>query len=201
MNPELQRQFWLKFTMGRAVFLGAILLGLAFILFNIFRPITAFDFSIEIGLGLGFLILFFILMNLLGTYSSAGSLINELPDNTWQQQRLSSMHPLTLMTGKLVGANALTWIASSICLMVCVWAVSRLDLSAKFILQSVFLLIGIGLLAQTASYCAAMGSMTRAQIGDRSASRFIPAIGGIGRVRPGCDCAGCGSAKLRTFIG
>ncbi|MBI1891222.1 MAG: hypothetical protein HYS18_11280 [Burkholderiales bacterium] len=114
INPEFKRNLWLQFSMHRLIAMP-VLLGLGFFAIHVS---TAPNSAETLG---GYAIgLFIIIVSLWGTRNASAAIIDEMRDKTWDQQRMSAMHPWTMTWGKLFGATAFNWYGGAICLGVLV---------------------------------------------------------------------------------
>jgi hypothetical protein len=55
-----------------------------------------------------------------GTFAAGASVMDEITDRTWDQQRMSAMQPWAMTWGKLAGATAYGWYGGALCLLVAV---------------------------------------------------------------------------------
>jgi hypothetical protein len=84
----------------------------------------------------------------MGTLAASASVIDEITDRTWDQQRMSAMQPWAMTWGKLGGASAYAWYGGALCLLFAVPAAThthRFDLVVQLAMLGV--LIGLGLQA------------------------------------------------------
>lgn len=114
MNPEFQRQLWLQFSPTRLAVLPALLLAcfVAIGLSGTSEPVSALAYSAATLFGL--------LVWGMGTLAAGASVIDEITDRTWDQQRMSAMQPWAMTWGKLAGASAYGWYGSAFCLLVAI---------------------------------------------------------------------------------
>ena len=114
MNPEFQRQLWLQFSPQRLV-LMPLVLGLCFLA----MAVSSHQGLVQ-SLALCGAVLFGLLVFGLGTYAASDSVLDEMHDHTWDQQRMSALTPWTVAWGKLFGATAYAWYGGSWCLLVAI---------------------------------------------------------------------------------
>lgn len=120
MNPEFQRQLWLQFSAPRLILMPVLLFagGLAVVLTS--RP-DLWPKELALAAVIGFMLL----VGGLGVRAAGTSVLDELTERTWDQQRMSAMQPWAMTWGKLAGATAYSWYGGAICLAVavpCAWA-------------------------------------------------------------------------------
>lgn len=109
MNPEFKRYLWLEITLHRLI-ATPIILGVFFF--------TAVRFgSPELAANTA-LIGFVIVVMLWGSKQVSDSIIDEFNDNTWDNQRMSSLSPWRMTWGKVFGSTSYAWFGGFICLMV-----------------------------------------------------------------------------------
>lgn len=111
-NPEFKRNLWLEFSPHRLIAMPAILalLFLATILTNSSQSAA--------NLHSASTTLFIFIVWLWGLRNANASIVDELRENTWDQQRMSALQPWDMTWGKLFGATAFNWYGGLICLLV-----------------------------------------------------------------------------------
>ncbi len=115
MNPEFRRQLWLQFTATRLALLPALLLACFLaVFFSSKYGGAALALSIA-GAGL-----FVVLVWGMGTLAAGASVMDEISERTWDQQRMSAMQPWAMAWGKLAGSSAYGWYGGALCLLVTV---------------------------------------------------------------------------------
>ncbi len=112
MNPEFRRQLWLQFSPTRLIILPLLLLA-CFTAVALSSPAVWHNAFAVIGA-----ILFCGLVWGMGTMAAGASVIDEVTDRTWDQQRMSAMRPWAMTWGKLAGASAYGWYGGALCLLV-----------------------------------------------------------------------------------
>ena len=110
INSEIRRYYWQDFSLQRIIALPAVLLAIVYLMF-------LSDCSFK-TIANGATTAFFILVFLWGGHKAACSVIEEVKDNTWDNQRLSSVLPLNLSLGKLFGSTLYTWYGGAIALVI-----------------------------------------------------------------------------------
>ncbi len=114
MNPEFRRQLWLGFSPTRLVVLPLLLLACFAAAF-----MSTSDHTAQ-ALAYTGAALFAVLAWGMGTLAVGTSVMEELTDRTWDQQRMSAMQPWAMTWGKLGGASAYGWYGGMLCLLVAV---------------------------------------------------------------------------------
>jgi hypothetical protein len=143
MNPEFKRNLWLVFTPQRLIVTPA-LLALVFMAIAMFNV----DNFASNCFGLA-RFLFIVIVWFWGLRHANASIIDEMREKTWDQQRMSALSPWTMTWGKLFGATAFVWYAGLICLAVagvCGWLEQGL-----MVLMSLATLVATGILLHAAS--------------------------------------------------
>lgn len=142
MNPEFRRQLWLQFSATRLAVLPLLLLAcfMAVFLSAQDQPATA--------LAVAGAVLFAVLVGGMGTLAAGASVVDEITDRTWDQQRMSAMQPWAMAWGKLAGATAYGWYGGALCLLVALpaaWMAEQRSLAPILALAGV--LVGVFLQA------------------------------------------------------
>ena len=114
MNPEFQRQLWLQFSPTRLLVLPLLLLACFAAI-----GLSGTD-HIATALGVTGAALFGLLVWGMGTLAVGASVMDEITERTWDQQRMSAMQPWAMTWGKLAGASAYGWYGGAFCLLVAV---------------------------------------------------------------------------------
>jgi len=142
VNPEFQRQLWLQFSTTRLVVLPALLWAcfVAIGLSGTDKPLAALAFSAATLFGL--------LVWCMGTLAAGASVMDEILERTWDQQRMSAMQPWAMTWGKLAGASAYGWYGGAFCLLVGVPTSMLAGQSPAMVLRLVLLGVWGGLLLQ-----------------------------------------------------
>lgn len=108
MNPELQRQLWLRISPARLI-ATPVVIALALTLVGISN-----DWALD---DLADALLFFgmVFSAYIGSSAAADSMLAELQHKTWDWQRLSSLGPWQMAWGKLAGSTLLGFYGSAFC--------------------------------------------------------------------------------------
>ncbi len=114
MNPEFQRQLWLQFSPTRLALLP-VLLAACFAAVGLTVTTATADALAVVGA-----VLFGVLVWGMGTLAAGTSVVDEITERTWDQQRMSAMQPWAMTWGKLAGATAYGWYGGALCLLVAV---------------------------------------------------------------------------------
>lgn len=112
MNPEFRRQLWLQFSTTRLIVLP-LLLAAIFVAVAMTGTATP-----AAALATTAMLLFAVLVMGVGTLAAGGSVMDEIADRTWDQQRMSAMQPWAMTWGKLAGSSAYGWYGGALCLLV-----------------------------------------------------------------------------------
>lgn len=112
MNPEFRRQLWLGFSVTRLAVLPLLLLACFAVAFLSEKDNVASVLAIT-GAAM-----FAVLVWGMGTLAAGSSVMDEITDRTWDQQRMSAMQPWAMTWGKLGGATAYGWYGGALCLLV-----------------------------------------------------------------------------------
>ncbi len=111
-NPEFRRNLWLAFSPHRLIAMPAIL-GLLFL-----AIVLSSSFQLAKDLHSAATTSFIFIVWLWGLRNANASIVDELRDNTWDQQRMSALQPWEMTWGKLFGATSFNWYGGVICLVV-----------------------------------------------------------------------------------
>ncbi|MFC3148470.1 hypothetical protein [Piscinibacterium candidicorallinum] len=110
-NPEFQRQIWLTWSLTRALVMPA-LLGLA----AAAVALAARDAQeAAANLARAAVIGFVVVVWLYGSREAGASMVDEIRDRTWDQQRMGALLPWPMTWGKLLGSTSLAWWGGAIC--------------------------------------------------------------------------------------
>lgn len=142
-NPEFKRNLWLSFSPQRLIGMPALLaLTFTAIFFANFRNKVADNlFGVSIAL-------FVFIVWVWGVRNANAAIVDELRDQTWDQQRMSALTPWTMTWGKLFGATAFNWYGGIMCLAVV--AVSGIAAEMPNVLPILITLIAVGVLLHAA---------------------------------------------------
>ncbi|MFZ2269921.1 MAG: hypothetical protein WAV95_20285 [Azonexus sp.] len=121
MNPEFRRQLWLQFSTARLVLMPFLLF-----LGSLAVALSSGQGELMAGLADGALTAFVLIVFGMGTNAAGASILEEIQERTWDQQRMSAMQPWAMTWGKLAGATSYAWYGGALCLLVFVPA-SQLD--------------------------------------------------------------------------
>lgn len=114
MNPEFRRQLWLNFSPIRLAVLPLLQLTTFAAIFFSLHDHTA---QAVAATGIG---IFVALVLLGGTFAAGASVMDEISERTWDQQRMSAMQPWGMTWGKLAGSTLYAWYGGAVCLLVAV---------------------------------------------------------------------------------
>ncbi|MDB5767195.1 MAG: hypothetical protein JWQ61_2009 [Collimonas fungivorans] len=144
INPEFKRNLWLQFSLHRLIAMPAIL---ALVFFTL--SLANDNWPGGVPLDSVALILFAGIVCLWGTRNASNTVIEEVRDKTWDQQRMSALDPWTMTWGKLFGATAFNWYGGILCLVV--FAIAALVREHSMTLSSGLTLVALGILMHAAT--------------------------------------------------
>jgi len=158
-NPELTRNLWLEITTHRLIAMPLIL-GVIFLLAHVagHSPQGSLRNIVNISS-----FAYIILVMIWGAKNAASSIIDEVNQNTWDFQKLSSITPWKMVVGKFIGSTLYMWYGGIIALSV--YALASISLNSS-INASLFypviktsLLLLTGILVQLAAMFLAIASL------------------------------------------
>ena len=150
-NPEFLRNLWLELTPHRIIGMPAALAALFFLLYLI----AGIDYLSTISTGS--MTVFFLLTLLWGTRLAGETLVNEVQDKTWDQQRMSSIAPWSMSWGKLFGSTVFAWYGALICLIVYIFTAFQSG-ESDVILTAVFMVL-VSIFAQAIAMLTSLQSV------------------------------------------
>ncbi|OGS92998.1 MAG: hypothetical protein A2061_06975 [Gallionellales bacterium GWA2_59_43] len=112
-NPEFKRNLWLSFSMHRLAAMPA-LLGLTFLA----AALADQQDNVAERLYGAAIYLFIFIVWLWGARNANATIVDELRDKTWDQQRMSALGPWAMTWGKLFGSTSFNWYGGAMCLVV-----------------------------------------------------------------------------------
>jgi hypothetical protein len=110
VNPELQRNLWLEFSLHRLVVMPGVL-ALIFLCAALGTQPNS-----DVGVTTTGLLLFTGLAGFWGARRAADSVTEEFRGKTWDGQRMSAFGPWGMTWGKLVGSTSYAWYGALMCL-------------------------------------------------------------------------------------
>jgi hypothetical protein len=113
MNPEFRRQLWLQFSPARLILMPSLLL-----LGSLAVALSSGLERLPEGLASAALGVFLMIVYGMGTNAAGTSILEEIQERTWDQQRMSAMQPWAMTWGKLAGATSYAWYGGALCLLV-----------------------------------------------------------------------------------
>jgi hypothetical protein len=142
-NPELQRYGWLEFSLHRLVAMPVVLGIILFIALQSDENSKISDIpAVYTYTSYIFGTIFFLLVGLWGGHKAAESVIEEINDNTWDFQRLSSLSPWQLTIGKWLGSTSYCWYGGLMAFAIHTWANSFILPAPYALYNAVLLFIG-----------------------------------------------------------
>lgn len=166
INPEFRRQLWLQFSVSRLVVAPALLLLI--ILGIYWMSVDAVSAYTSIAITGGMLFLFFTIA--MGASAAGSSMVDEINEHTWDQQRMNAMTPWGMTWGKLAGATSFAWYCGAWCLAVAVpaalavraevpvWRFTAIAILVSLLVQTVVLTVQLQM-AQSKSKTVKRGSL------------------------------------------
>ncbi len=112
-NPEFKRNILLELTRQRLILMPVIMVLIYLISFN---AVDSGNYASKANSMSQ--IMFAIIIFGWGTWQATTSFIDEINDRTWDQQRMTSLHPVTMMVGKLFGSTIYNWYGAAMALFV-----------------------------------------------------------------------------------
>jgi len=113
INSEIRRYYWLDFSMQRIIAMPVVLIAILYVM-----SVSGSAAGTIAGC---FSALFMVIVFIWGGYQAANAVIEEVRDNCWDNQRLSSVSPWQLSLGKLFGSTLYSWYGGIITLLVYVF--------------------------------------------------------------------------------
>jgi len=147
INPELQRYTWLEFSWQRLIAMPLVI-GIIFYLVSQGKE-PAQNMAVTAQT------IFMVLVGLWGGHKVAESVIDEVNDNTWDFQRLSSLTPWSITWGKLIGSPIYCWYGAVIALVMYTWHSSEF-LPEYFLLCNTVLLLTAGFICHALALLSSM---------------------------------------------
>ncbi|MDQ6962022.1 MAG: hypothetical protein Q9M28_05775 [Mariprofundaceae bacterium] len=123
MNPELQRNFWLEYSLNRLLMLP-IILGMIFYIVYLLSG----ELAQAANLTAKACFVFFAII--WASRQLSDSLIEEVRQHTWDWQRISSISPWSLLWGKWLGSTLYSWYGATLSLIIMI-ASSSLSLQTN----------------------------------------------------------------------
>lgn len=151
-NPELRRNLWLNFTPHRLIAMPLVIAAIMVLIYAIddygFKAINQWSLSF-IGL----------LTVIWGGRAATETVLSEIIDKTWDNQRMSALSPWAMTWGKLFGSTAYVWYGSFICTAVFLATAAHSGIQHPYMM--LLLVILSGLFAQTLGLLASLSSVRK----------------------------------------
>lgn len=166
MNPEFVRNLWLEAMPFRLALIAGLLL-------------LAFTASTAVSLGpqAVALALYWFFVVLWGTRSAALSVVGEIRERTWDSQKLSSIGPVEMVWGKLLGATIHTWFGGLLCLAMILVSAAQAQ-GAGVALRYGLILLLVGMLAQAVALLSSL-MLIRRNTGNWRLDTFLCQVASI----------------------
>ncbi len=169
MNPELLRNLWLEASPIRL----ALIAGLVLLVFAAASAVPPQWGSAESAAQ----VLYWFFVVLWGTRNAALSVVAEIRERTWDGQKLSSIGPVQMMWGKLLGSTAANWFGGLLCLPPMVAPVLA-GQGPRAALLYAGMMLALGLFAQAAALLSSL-MLVRRNTGNWRLDTFLCQVAGI----------------------
>ena len=151
-NPELRRNLWLNFTLHRLIAMPLVIAAIMVLIYAIddygFKAVSQWSLSF-IGL----------LTVIWGGRAATDTVLSEIIDKTWDNQRMSVLSPWAMTWGKLLGSTAYTWYGGFICAAVFLATAAHSGIQHPYMM--LLLVILSGLFAQVLGLIASLSSVRK----------------------------------------
>ncbi len=181
-NPELLKSVWLEVSPARMIVMPVVLI-LVILLSTVMGTEGEVDvYRRTLGALKGFMA---VVLLIYGSWQAAQSYLNEVNDNTWIFQRMSSITPWNMLIGKLIGGTLYAWyggILAAIAYLVTAAGAPAASMDRVVIstpLLDVCAIFLTAFLAHAVSLLAAFQMAERNPIKSRLNSFFAIGVGGI----------------------
>jgi len=101
VNIQIKRYIWQDFSIQRLIAMPAVIFAILYLTALSNLPTKEILHLLNSA--------FFVIVFVWGGYKAAGSVVEEVKNNTWDNQRLSPVSPFTLGMGKLIGSTLYNW--------------------------------------------------------------------------------------------
>ncbi len=116
MNPEFKRNLWLSFSVHKLIAMP-VLLGMGALALALSEKFSGKTPDLLYNTAIA---AFIFIVWLWGTRNANLSIVDELRDKTWDQQRMSALNPWAMTWGKLLGSTSFNWYGGALCLAVAI---------------------------------------------------------------------------------
>jgi len=142
-NPEFRRNLWLSFSPHR-------LIGMPALLALTFTAVALANSGDQVANGLyaASTSIFIFIVWLWGARNANATIVDELRDKTWDQQRMSALDPWAMTWGKLFGSTSFNWYGGLMC--VAVIAASGYAADKTDVITTLLSLCAVGVLLHAA---------------------------------------------------
>lgn len=151
-NPELRRNLWLNFTPHRLIAMPLVITAIMVLIYAIddygFKAVSQWSLAF-IGL----------LTVIWGGRAATETVLSEIIDKTWDNQRMSALSPWAMTWGKLLGSTAYTWYGSLICTAVFLATATHSGIKHPYMM--LLLVIISSLFAQALGLLASLSSVRK----------------------------------------
>ncbi|MEX0607448.1 MAG: hypothetical protein WEC99_06070 [Halofilum sp. (in: g-proteobacteria)] len=152
ISPELRRNCWLELTPARLALMPVVLL----LAFYFVHSVASGQMAVLIPAAGA---LFFLVTVLWGSHLAVSGLSQEVANRTWDWQRMSSITPLEMTAGKLIGSPIYAWYGGVLCLAVLLAAGMGSDMDRAGYAAAT--LVGLALLAHATAVIFTILAITK----------------------------------------
>lgn len=159
MNPELDRNLWIEFSLGRIVAAPLVIAGLLWLFGNHEPDVPKVVIGTIQSMAYGVLYLW-------GCHTIAGALPGEMRNQSWDLQRMSALNAWSITWGKLLGPASYQWYCTLVMLIIYLAALSAQATGPhqffKLAVEVPAVFLACGFLAHSISFlCSINTSMAR----------------------------------------
>lgn len=169
VSPEFRRNLWLEITPYRLISMPLVLGAVFYLAF------VSDDYQLGKAVSTTSAGLFFLIAMIWGTKLASESIMNEIRDHTWDNQRMSVITPWQLTWGKLLGSTVYTWCGAVIC--IAVYGLSVLDKDPAQALKTMLVLLLSGVLAHAVSLLTSLMALQKERKFNKSQTAAILLLG------------------------
>lgn len=147
LNPEIQRSLWLECSLHRLLAAPLVMGALLYLCSYADAPAYTVEKT--------FYLLYGIVILIWGGHKAAEAVLEEVNNNTWDFQRLSSLSPWQMTWSKVFGSPIYCWYVGLLALLPYGWSQFQL-LDAPSALSNILLLLLGGVLCHSAAFLSSI---------------------------------------------
>lgn len=171
-NPELQRNIWLEFSAHRLIIVPAVVLLILLI------PFLSEKYNFHDEVFFTALSIYFVLVSIWGGKLAGDAIMHEVDDQTWDNQRMSSLSPWTMTWGKYLGSTLIAWYGGFFCLAAMIYTYYAADfIKTPDILYLLPICILTGIFSQLLNFITNLASIRKRSSLSRSKSSAFVLLG------------------------